>query len=88
MSDERLDSKEPLSFSLALWVVYADPVDFPGLYVARKHVVEPEYTAPSENFFVAENLTALRKLINMAYPRLVRRPRDEEDDPTIVETWL
>lgn len=88
MSDDRIRSGEPLSFCLSVWVIYDKPKDFPGMFVARRHVAADCETRPTSEFFTSETLDGVRSYVKRMNPNLVRRPRDEGDDPTIVETWL
>lgn len=72
---------------LVMWTIYDHPTDFPHYYVARKweigHGPEPVKT---ESVIFETDLTLLRThLAKRGYTCL---PRDESDEPQIVETWL
>lgn len=70
---------------MPVYVIYENPEDYPGKYVARLHVVEA-----GESY--ATNLVAVRntlKDIRMCIPATCQLfARDEKDDPCIVETWI
>lgn len=66
---------------LEIWVVYDNPTDFPGLFIARKWVGE----TPTQELLQAETLEQLRAKLPQG---LVRLDRHSGDDAKIVETWL
>lgn len=67
--------------ALDIWVVYENPSDYPGLYVARKFRNEKS----TAELVQGNTLLEVRALL----PRgLVRLPRQHLDDPVIVETWI
>ena len=70
--------------SLAMWTVYDHPADYPDHYVARKWLCGKELEATDEILLDAD-LDALRKRIP---PFLYCMPRQEGDDPKIVEVWF
>jgi hypothetical protein len=71
---------------LELWTVYDHPVDCPGNWVARKWVVGPGgKSEATSDCIVSDTLEDLRDALP---PGLYRLPRDPDDDPVIVETWL
>ena len=67
---------------LEIWVVTANPKDYPGCFVARKWVGK----RPSDEFIVTAKLNPLRRQLEER--GLVKLMRMEGDDPVIVETWL
>jgi hypothetical protein len=70
-----------------MWVIYSNPRDFPGKYVARRHDIfrgESEPKASPEHF-VADSLDEIRQRIPLGLACLTR---SDEDDEKIVETWL
>lgn len=70
---------------LSIWTVYDKPADFPTMYVARRwEVVGPVLVATNEALFAYE----LERLRDQLPPGLIRLPRNPNDDPVIVETWL
>lgn len=68
---------------LRIWVIYDHPADFPGCFVARLF----EGEQPTEQVMVSADLEPIRTLLS-AELGLVLIPRDDSDDPTIVESWL
>jgi hypothetical protein len=76
---------------VSLWTVYRSPVDYPGVFVARRFVImprraggRPEAIATSE-MFVADSLEEVRALLPAGMFCL---PRLGPDQPQIVETWV
>jgi hypothetical protein len=68
--------------SLAIWVVYDHPKDYPDGYVARRF----ENDKPTASFVASKNLAVLQStMIEMGLVRLMRSP---EDGRVILETWL
>lgn len=68
-----------------MWVVTHKTKDFPGLYVVRIHEIGSGYTRPTEQFHTAPSLEEVRKFIPLGMTKL---PRDPQDDPVIVESWV
>ncbi len=69
------------------WVIYKNPSDFPGKFVVRGRQVlsagaENPATKPAA---VVEDLESARDAVPDG---LVVIPRDPNNDPVIVETWL
>ncbi len=73
------------SAPLSMWTVYERPMDRPDSYVARRWVVRNGQLAATNDLHIAEDLVRLRRLLPQGLERL---PRDPEDDPVIVETWI
>ena len=69
---------------LPMWVIYYDPSDYPGLWVARLHVSLPEPMATNV-VLTASSLDAIREQIP---DDLMPFGRHSADDPKIVEVWL
>jgi hypothetical protein len=67
---------------LTIWTVYDHPKDYPNNYVARRF----ENDIPQHEFMVCPDLETIRLL--MVCKGLTRIPRQEGDDPVIVEVWL
>lgn len=72
---------------MPMWVVYSEPKDFPGEFVARRHVItgENQGRADPEIWARAKTLEALRAQLPLG---LVCLGRDQSDDTCIVETWV
>ncbi len=73
--------------SLDMWTVYDHPTDYPDHYVARKWLIkstvaEPE---PTDEILLETDLAALRMKLP---PWLYCLPRQDQDDPCIIETWF
>lgn len=66
---------------LEIWVVYYDPLDFPGLYVARKWLTD----VPTKERYIGDTLEQVRQCIPEGKILLMRDP---SDDPKIVEIWI
>lgn len=68
-----------------MWVVYDSPADFPGRFVVRKWVIRKSGEQPTTEVYHAKTLEGVRAMVSHG---LVCIPRDENDNPNIVETWL
>lgn len=72
--------------ALAIWTVYAGPLDYPDHFVARKFLVGCHNQAIATNdMFVADTIEEVRALLP---PGLTRMARTPSDDVRIVESWL
>jgi len=67
---------------LCIWTITENPSDFPGKFVARRHVVGMGATCDCH---VADSLEGVRALLPAG---LIMLPREEGDDPVIVESWI
>lgn len=80
---------------LTQWVIYDNPRDFPGMFVAREWLIGPVAdrggavaVRPSEvTPYVDPYLENCRRFIQTVAPGSFCLMRSPEDDPTIVETW-
>jgi hypothetical protein len=70
---------------LAMWVVYESPADYPGRWVARRHLIAESGSYPTKEHLVAADRETLVALLP---PGLVRVDRDPADPPIIREVWL
>lgn len=77
-----------MSDSLAMYVVYRSPSDYPGEYVVREWEIDAKGGKAGVLVARAPSLEAARRIIAEAFPGLVMLPRQPGDDPVIVETWL
>jgi len=69
------------SSHLVIWTVYENPIDMPGMYVARQSFSG----VPTETVLQHETLEGLRALL----PRsLCPMPRMDGDPQNVVETWM
>ena len=67
--------------SLEIWVIYDHPRDDPEMFVARMWVLDQ----PTGITFASPSLDLLRRMLP---PGLHMMPRQENDDPVILETWF
>lgn len=70
---------------LPMWVITHKTKDFGDKYVARPHAVGVKTVTPLNKYLLADTLEEIREMLP---PGLVCMPRQPEDDPVIVETWL
>jgi hypothetical protein len=70
-----------MNTGLEIWTVYYNPLDYPGLYVARLFILDK----PTLITVVAWTLEEVRECLP---PGLVRMERMPEDEPQIVECWF
>lgn len=80
-----MNDKESSKIGLHIWTIYDHPKDYPDSYVARLSLVGPGITAVTNAMFTADTLEELRRLLPLGLTRL---PRQERDDPVIVEVWI
>lgn len=71
--------------ALQMWVVTANPLDFPGLYVARLCEVNVAGIIHTDTVITADSLQAIRLAIPQGLQCI---PRDPSDPPVVVETWF
>lgn len=67
---------------MQIWTIYDHPKDFPNNYVARCFV----NGRPTDSLIIYPEIQPLRDLFEGM--GLVCMPRDENDDPVIVESWI
>ena len=72
---------------LPIWVVYDHPADFPDAFVARQHIATGDGAGPTTAYITGDDLDAIRRFLQQLLG-LVKRDRQPDDDPVIVETWL
>lgn len=76
-----------MSERLVMWTIYDHPRDHPDLFVARAYLIgEGPEPVPSNEGIAHRELEPLRQ--QMRDWGLTCLPRNEGDDPMIVETWL
>lgn len=72
---------------LTMWTVYDRPTDYPSGFCARRYELTKEGPLPSVHLFSSgPRPDELREIFREA--GLVCIPRQEGDDPVIVETWI
>lgn len=76
--------------SMPMIVVYKNPKDFPGQFVARRFECKPDGTCQSFTKPVAVKLDydKVREAVKANLPGATRIARDPQDDPVILEVWL
>lgn len=67
---------------LSLYTIYEKPLDYPDNFVVRRF----EYDQPTTDVFVFNTLEDARSPLRRHGLHCL--PRDPNDDPMIVETWL
>lgn len=76
---------------LEIIVVYWNPSDFPGQFIARAQWNDPKtgaICAAIRPLAGNKSLELVREAIRLADPGKVHFDRTPGDDPVIVETWL
>lgn len=71
--------------SLTMWVITANPSDFPDQFVARKWMIHSNRSMPTSEHHVADTLDEVRAMLP---PFLTMLPADPCDDRVIAETWI
>jgi hypothetical protein len=71
---------------LSMWTVYERPPDYVCGYVARQFEITGKGPAPTQMTLKCLELEPIRE--KLARAGLIRLPRNEDDEPQIVETWL
>jgi hypothetical protein len=71
--------------TLELWTIYDHPADYPNHYVARKWLAGRGGEEATSHVLMDTDLDLLRKKLP---PWLYCMPRQELDDPVIIETWV
>jgi hypothetical protein len=74
--------------AISVWTVYKQPDDFPNHFVARRFEVQNGELHHTDQVIVAGNITAMRKHLEQYRLSGVVMPRTDNDEPTVVETWL
>ena len=72
---------------ISIWTVYDDPTDYPGKVVARRFEVDSKGVRATDSIIIVPNLQMMWQIMVMQL-HLTRLPRNEGDDPKIVETWM
>lgn len=72
--------------ALVMWTIYDHPSDYPSGYIARMFEVTAAGPRPTFNVITSPSLESLRR--KFEEKGLIRTPRDEMDDPVVLETWL
>lgn len=81
-----LEGVDLSKFSLPIAVVYQNPDDYPDKYVIRIHESIPSPKAT--NFFSVHDKYEDCETELKAAGFLIKIPRDNSDDPCIIESWI
>lgn len=76
---------EGMENKLAMFTIYERPLDFPDRYVVRRWFACAPEPVPDVVPRLAASLEHARELVP---PGLYRQPRQDGDDPFILETWF
>lgn len=78
---------KPESMSFRLWVIYDSPLDYPGRFVVRCHVIPhgSGKSVPCRGAFICKSLDEARAYLPTD---LLRLERFADDEPQIVEVWI
>jgi hypothetical protein len=81
-----LDKKKKTD-RLTIYTIYDNPLDYPGYFVVRKWKIVGYVATPIRDGIlgISKTLEGARKLLPEGCALL---PRDESDEPQIVESWL
>lgn len=79
------DGQNKVSQVLDMFVITTKTADFGDKFVIRKHEITNKGTWPISQFKLEDSLEEARKLISDGK---VCIPRDKNDDPVIVESWV
>jgi hypothetical protein len=71
---------------MEMWTIYDHPRDYPHCFVARRFLVYAGASKPTDEIVTAPDLEMVRRWCR--FRGLACIPRDPNDDPKIVETWL
>ena len=71
---------------LPIWTIYRHPNDYPNDYVARMFETSPSTPTPSKFMVRSPEIHALRT--TFIHAGLIALPREDGDDPNIVESWV
>lgn len=87
--DGRLSEVGEQRLYAPIWTIYDHPSDYPDCFVARAYPIGSLEPDPNEPALTAATVEELRKKVQ-ARARFVLDclPRDHDDDPCVVESWL
>jgi hypothetical protein len=72
-----------------LHVIYKNPKDFPGTYVAKHLSPNDDGTVlVSKGCIISPTLEGTRETLEYIYPGLIRIERSPDDDSGVVESWV
>lgn len=72
--------------ALQMWTVYDHPKDCPEHFVVRRFEIRAGAATATDEAYISKHLDLIREaLMKLGLHRLPRQPNDE---PHIMETWL
>jgi hypothetical protein len=71
--------------TLPIWTIYDHPSDYPDYFVARKWLAGKEGERATSELLFDADLDTLRRRLPIG---LYCMPRNEKDDPVIIECWV
>lgn len=77
-----------MSDPLSMWTVYDRPTDYPHGIIARRYEVTAEGAVPMLDCIAGPTLEAVREHLMHHAGMSVPLPRDPNDHPTVLETWI
>jgi hypothetical protein len=69
-----------------MWTVYDRPTDYPTGFIARLFLIYSTAVVATDQTVSSPDVAVIRQLL--ANQGLFCMPRDESDDPKIVESWF
>lgn len=75
-----------MSAELSIWTVTERPRDYPDKFVARRWLVDRQGEHPTSDILLSDDIEWIRAWLRER--GFVCIPRQEADDPVIVESWL
>lgn len=72
---------------MEIWTIYNNPLDYPGLWVARRWEIGPGTMRSTDDVRIGQTLDEVRMMLPLERG-LARIPRRPDDDPVIWEVWL
>lgn len=67
---------------LQIWTVYDHPKDYPDYFIAKKF----DRDKPTQDYIADTSLTIIRDWLQRQGMTCI--PRNDSDDPVIIETWF
>lgn len=86
MQDRQVESAHNIDFSnlkFPMITVYKNPIDYPGMYVARVYDLQQ----PTNTIIAKQSLEELQSDI-LQNTGMLFIPRYKEDDPVVVGAWV
>ncbi len=71
--------------ALTIWTIYSNPIDYPGLFVARQFAFKDHKPYPTDIILTHKTLAGIRLMLPVGLCRFDRSP---SDPVSIIENWL